>query len=175
MEYAAGGELFERICKNGRFSENEVTLQLSLFLSPPLFLQCNGCIFCMVSWLWFLVQARFFFQQLISGVSYCHAMVLVPFSFIFSIYFRADRNWNFRLFVLLFNLDEASMSPWLEAGEHIVGWQSCSPFEDLWFWVLQGNCYLSLAYSLFRWAERLDCSCIFTKISDLDIFWLRMF
>ncbi|KAK6924093.1 Protein kinase domain, partial [Dillenia turbinata] len=41
MEYASGGELFERICKAGRFSEDE---------------------------------ARFFFQQLISGVSYCHAM-----------------------------------------------------------------------------------------------------
>ncbi|XP_034690119.1 serine/threonine-protein kinase SRK2I isoform X1 [Vitis riparia] len=41
MEYAAGGELFERICKAGRFIEDE---------------------------------ARFFFQQLISGVSYCHAM-----------------------------------------------------------------------------------------------------
>ncbi|XAR62139.1 Non-specific serine/threonine protein kinase [Bertholletia excelsa] len=41
MEYAAGGELFERICNSGRFSENE---------------------------------ARFFFQQLISGVSYCHSM-----------------------------------------------------------------------------------------------------
>ncbi|XP_042477977.1 serine/threonine-protein kinase SAPK3-like isoform X1 [Macadamia integrifolia] len=42
MEYAAGGELFERICSAGRFSEDE---------------------------------ARFFFQQLISGVSYCHSMV----------------------------------------------------------------------------------------------------
>ncbi|KAI4325511.1 hypothetical protein MLD38_030899 [Melastoma candidum] len=41
MEYAAGGELFERICKVGRFGEDE---------------------------------ARYFFQQLISGVSYCHAM-----------------------------------------------------------------------------------------------------
>lgn len=41
MEYAAGGELFERICNAGRFSEDE---------------------------------ARFFFQQLISGVSYCHDM-----------------------------------------------------------------------------------------------------
>ncbi|XP_022739821.1 serine/threonine-protein kinase SRK2I-like isoform X2 [Durio zibethinus] len=41
MEYASGGELFERICTNGRFKEDE---------------------------------ARFFFQQLISGVSYCHAM-----------------------------------------------------------------------------------------------------
>ncbi|XP_055810214.1 serine/threonine-protein kinase SAPK2-like isoform X2 [Solanum dulcamara] len=41
MEYAAGGELFQRICNVGRFNENE---------------------------------ARFFFQQLISGVSYCHFM-----------------------------------------------------------------------------------------------------
>ncbi|KAJ8513100.1 hypothetical protein OPV22_003534 [Ensete ventricosum] len=41
MEYASGGELFERICSAGRFNEDE---------------------------------ARFFFQQLISGVSYCHSM-----------------------------------------------------------------------------------------------------
>ncbi|KAK3025934.1 hypothetical protein RJ639_040850 [Escallonia herrerae] len=41
MEYAAGGELYERISNAGRFNENE---------------------------------ARFFFQQLISGVSYCHSM-----------------------------------------------------------------------------------------------------
>ncbi|XP_042974580.1 serine/threonine-protein kinase SRK2I-like isoform X1 [Carya illinoinensis] len=41
MEYASGGELFDRIYSAGRFSEDE---------------------------------ARFFFQQLISGVSYCHAM-----------------------------------------------------------------------------------------------------
>ncbi|GLJ31198.1 hypothetical protein SUGI_0625150 [Cryptomeria japonica] len=40
MEYAAGGELFERISKAGRLSEDE---------------------------------ARFFFQQIISGVSYCHS------------------------------------------------------------------------------------------------------
>mmetsp|Transcript_20871 Transcript_20871/g.66093 ORF Transcript_20871/g.66093 Transcript_20871/m.66093 type:complete len:340 (-) Transcript_20871:17-1036(-) len=39
MEYASGGELFDRICQAGRFTENE---------------------------------ARFFFQQLISGVEYCH-------------------------------------------------------------------------------------------------------
>ncbi|KAJ3671443.1 hypothetical protein LUZ60_007522 [Juncus effusus] len=39
MEYAAGGELFDRICTAGRFSEDE---------------------------------ARYFFQQLICGVSYCH-------------------------------------------------------------------------------------------------------
>lgn len=39
MEYAAGGELFERICERGRFSEDE---------------------------------ARYFFQQLVSGVAFCH-------------------------------------------------------------------------------------------------------
>ncbi|XP_021808189.1 serine/threonine-protein kinase SAPK2-like isoform X2 [Prunus avium] len=41
MEYAEGGELFEKIHGAGRFSEDE---------------------------------ARYFFQQLISGVSYCHSM-----------------------------------------------------------------------------------------------------
>ncbi|KAL6178982.1 hypothetical protein ACLB2K_050498 [Fragaria x ananassa] len=45
MEYAAGGELFERICNAGRFSEDE---------------------------------ARYFFQQLISGVSYCHSLARSP-------------------------------------------------------------------------------------------------
>ncbi|KAA8538114.1 hypothetical protein F0562_027722 [Nyssa sinensis] len=41
MEYAAGGELYKRICYAGRFIEDE---------------------------------SRFYFQQLISGVSYCHSM-----------------------------------------------------------------------------------------------------
>ncbi|KAE9606867.1 putative protein kinase CAMK-OST1L family [Lupinus albus] len=41
LEYAAGGELFDRICNNGPFTE---------------------------------YMARFFFQQLISGVGYCHSM-----------------------------------------------------------------------------------------------------
>ncbi|CAL9054392.1 unnamed protein product [Musa banksii] len=46
LEYAAGGELFDRICHAGRFSEDELRR----------------------------MQARYFFQQLISGVSYCHFM-----------------------------------------------------------------------------------------------------
>jgi serine/threonine-protein kinase SRK2 len=41
MEYAAGGELFERVCSRGKCSESE---------------------------------ARYFFQQLIAGVFYCHKM-----------------------------------------------------------------------------------------------------
>jgi serine/threonine-protein kinase SRK2 len=31
MEYAAGGELFERICNAGRFSEDEVKFLSDLF------------------------------------------------------------------------------------------------------------------------------------------------
>ncbi|KAL9329659.1 hypothetical protein ACSQ67_004662 [Phaseolus vulgaris] len=57
MEYAAGGELFERICSAGRFSEDE---------------------------------ARYFFQQLISGVSYCHSMSLVNYSMVFLIFLQSS-------------------------------------------------------------------------------------
>jgi len=32
MEYASGGELFERICNAGRFSEDEVLIQLVDFV-----------------------------------------------------------------------------------------------------------------------------------------------
>ena len=42
MEYASGGELFDRIVRANRFSEDE---------------------------------ARYFFQQLISGVAWCHKEV----------------------------------------------------------------------------------------------------
>ncbi|TYK27335.1 serine/threonine-protein kinase SRK2G-like isoform X1 [Cucumis melo var. makuwa] len=61
MEYAAGGELFERICKAGRFSEDEVSYLLSLSLVLYECLEIPS-------------EARYFFQQLISGVDYCHSM-----------------------------------------------------------------------------------------------------
>jgi len=69
MEYASGGELFERICNAGRFSEDEVLSNVTFIhlcnATAYAFNLCNS-----------MLQARFFFQQLISGVSYCHAMVL---------------------------------------------------------------------------------------------------
>ncbi|KAG5057289.1 hypothetical protein JHK82_012274 [Glycine max] len=59
-------------------------------------------------------EARFFFQQLISGVSYCHAM----------------SSYNM-------SLHEASMSSGLEAGKHFAGWKLGTSFKDMRFWVLQ--------------------------------------
>ena len=77
MEYAAGGELFERICNAGRFSEDEVDSLLLVFsaLFHPLAFSVMPTV--AISHLFFhlIVQARYFFQQLISGVHYCHAMV----------------------------------------------------------------------------------------------------
>lgn len=73
MEYASGGELFERISNAGRFNEDEV---LYLILYVCLFQYKCGFLMYLLSCLQiFLMQARFFFQQLISGVSYCHSMV----------------------------------------------------------------------------------------------------
>ncbi|RWW86460.1 hypothetical protein BHE74_00004764, partial [Ensete ventricosum] len=78
MEYAAGGELFERICHAGRFSEDEVPFSLlrcfffglKFLLSSAISHQSLSLTFQRS-----LLQARYFFQQLISGVSYCHYMV----------------------------------------------------------------------------------------------------
>lgn len=105
----------------------------------------NSSIFLWLSWC--LLQARFFFQQLISGVSYCHTMVSksstlrkVPFLITFDSIYLSWKKWdkNFWLICTLF-VDEASMSPWFEVGKHVIGWQPCSSFEDMWLWVLQGT------------------------------------
>jgi serine/threonine protein kinase len=111
MEYAAGGELFERICNAGRFSEDEVSVLSSVNLFAwrvcfftgagsarfhkkmpgiPLFWKISDPL---------VLQARFFFQQLISGVSYCHAMVFsnLPsmwLSFFLSIFVVKKENQN---------------------------------------------------------------------------------
>jgi serine/threonine-protein kinase SRK2 len=42
MEYAAGGELFERICNAGRFSEDEVSNSLYIFILFSLQLQSKS-------------------------------------------------------------------------------------------------------------------------------------
>jgi serine/threonine-protein kinase SRK2 len=81
MEYAAGGELFERICNAGRFSEDEVNnlawsqnfqlcFTVHTFFGVYFFVLFISHLFSPL-----IIQARYFFQQLISGVHYCHAMV----------------------------------------------------------------------------------------------------
>ncbi|XP_050127211.1 serine/threonine-protein kinase SRK2I-like isoform X1 [Malus sylvestris] len=73
MEYASGGEMFERIHNAGRFSEDEVLISISI-VPPDLSASFTALLYMLKMCFPFLVQARFFFQQLISGVSYCHAM-----------------------------------------------------------------------------------------------------
>uniref|UniRef100_A0A3Q7FBQ4 non-specific serine/threonine protein kinase n=1 Tax=Solanum lycopersicum TaxID=4081 RepID=A0A3Q7FBQ4_SOLLC len=69
MEYASGGELFERISNAGRFNEDE---------------------------------ARFFFQQLISGVSYCHSMVWTSLKYFLSFIKCGDLGNLLSMFVFYF-------------------------------------------------------------------------
>lgn len=88
MEYAAGGELFERICKSGRFSEDEVPIQLSLdlFFCVSFLRQCNGCIFFFYGFLTLvsgsgtvLLSTTYIWSQLLS----CHGTCSFSFFFVF--------------------------------------------------------------------------------------------
>lgn len=63
--------MFERISKAGRFTEDEVFILFVYFSYHSLRIICT-CNLFLIS----MLQARFFFQQLISGVSYCHSMVI---------------------------------------------------------------------------------------------------
>lgn len=117
------------------------------WFNPLGFFFSSSCAISMVSWHWLLLQARFFFQQLISGVSYCHAMVFELFFFLkkkksWKFVFLYSTNSNYIIYLtFLYSFDEANMSPGLEVGKYFVGWKPSSSFEDMWFWVLQGtNC-----------------------------------
>ena len=133
MEYAAGGELFDRIVKAGRFSEDE---------------------------------ARFFFQQLISGVEYCHSearalpLAQVPFPLCTGAQVAAplleggtksgrgsvslcaaslcpcsvSLCWNVSSGV---NMCLGRVPPRPEAGEHAAGRAAGAAAEDLRLWVQQ--------------------------------------
>jgi len=77
MEYASGGELFERICNAGRFSEAEVCDIYAPFSKSLLgsLIRFFYKFLIDVSPSCYFFQARYFFQQLICGVDYCHSLV----------------------------------------------------------------------------------------------------
>lgn len=141
MEYAAGGELFERICKAGRFIEDEVldsthwVFSFLVFVLFPWFLD-TGC-FC---------RLAFSFNSLYQGSAIVMQWYL-SFSFFWKkkswkFVFLYSTNSNYIIYLtFLYSFDEANMSPGLEVGKYFVGWKPSSTFEDMWFWVLQGtNC-----------------------------------
>ncbi|KAK9151285.1 hypothetical protein Syun_009594 [Stephania yunnanensis] len=76
MEYASGGELFERICKPATLVKMRSLIKF--FILFFIFFR-DLYIYFYVALVFVLLQARFFFQQLISGVSYCHTMVCKKF------------------------------------------------------------------------------------------------
>ena len=84
MEYASGGELFDRVLTNGRMQEDE---------------------------------ARYFFQQLISGVDYCHNKGVA----------HRDLKLENALIDNSHNNDNNS--------NNVKWW--CSEVKDLRFWVLE--------------------------------------
>jgi hypothetical protein len=86
MEYAPGGELFNYLAHERRFSENKVCHHGQMYAwwqaeaHPLKFLWDSKC--SRVVWAVrphvLCVQARYFFQQLLAGLEYCHTKVCCP-------------------------------------------------------------------------------------------------
>jgi serine/threonine protein kinase len=80
LEYAAGGELFHWITHRGRLSEPEVQ---NCYIHIYIITHLRACAHTYISEYFYffllliscMLQARYFFQQLISGVQYIHSMV----------------------------------------------------------------------------------------------------
>lgn len=128
------------------------------------------CIYkLVVRWQLHLLQARFFFQQLISGVSYCHSAV----------HFALILNWNENMlhYVLtitvlmsLLIIITGNMSQGSETGKYTPGWKSNSSAQDLWFWVLQGRHYLQWWLYIFS----LKLSIVFTSSIYFIYWWIAV-
>jgi len=97
----------------------------------------------------FIVQARFFFKQLISGVSYCHSMVGQDYSIspqittrspfpLFSFSFCVHCMANIAPFHDLW-CGQASMPPWFEAREHSAGWKHRASPQDMRLRLFKGT------------------------------------
>lgn len=77
----------------------------------------------------FSQQARFFFQQLISGVSYCHAMVWWYLSLILHLTL-----WSLPYIHIAFT--SGNLSQGSEVGKHIIGWKSNTTCKNMWLRLL---------------------------------------
>jgi hypothetical protein len=90
----------------------------------------------LADWLWLSLQARYFFQQLICGVSYCHFMVSKEWKKKINLFISKHRKkCPMRDFCRGF---AANLPPRLEAGEHAAGRQPGASPQDLRLWLLQG-------------------------------------
>lgn len=93
MEYAAGGELFERICSAGRFSEDEVGLYVSFDMqwSVSWHIEHLNCSFMSLMAGKIFLPAANIWSQLLSF----HGMFL-SFSYFVSVYMRSLHSCSYR-------------------------------------------------------------------------------
>ena len=156
MEYASGGELFERICNAGRFSEDEVLnarLLCSTLIYCTLFESRQECtIFIILLCCWYRLASSFNNLYLESATAMLWYRSVFPFLLFYNnenLFFPtpAVETSYIQFFVILF-LGEANMPSWLEARKHFVGWKPGSSIEDMWLWIFKGTSCVSLSYSL---------------------------
>ncbi|KAG6529274.1 hypothetical protein ZIOFF_011471 [Zingiber officinale] len=116
MEYAAGGELFERICLAGRFSEDEVGY---LSLSFPPSYPCE-----------IFLSAAHLRRELLP----CHGKTIASSS--------EKRNLSEKKKSLTkWMPTSANLPPGSQTGEHLARRQSCAAIEDLRLRLLQGDSF----------------------------------
>jgi len=160
MEYAAGGELFERICNAGRFSEDEVDNFLLGFPSHPLCLYLYPCLIYFPLW---LCRLDISFSSLFLVCTtvmpwYKNSQVLKK----LLNFLHSEIYWESMILLLFF---AANLPQRFEVGKHTFRWKPCTPLENLWLWLFQGTRIINTCFKVL-----ITCALAFINLNVSD-FW----